>query len=202
MYDISAANLVSVRLETGLGSVEFRKRDFAADSSPIRIERVSAVSADIDMEKKLVPRRSLSPVVVSLSPIPNTDTDLKLKRMLLLARNYAANESKAKVSNMEIRFASDGKDNSLTLTDGFEVGGSLGIETLAEGRYATGSYEFQFADIQGQLEASIEWTEWKKAEAEQTQKKQPQKQPQKIRINPKKVGMTFYFGSAANQFNR
>lgn len=197
MYDISAANLVSVSIQTGIGSVEFAKKDFAADSSPVRIERVNAVSAVIDMEQKLVPMRSLTPVIVTLSPIPNTDTDLKLKRILLFARTQSSNSSKAKISKIEIQFSSGGKQNTLTLTDGFEVGGNLGIETLAEGRYATGSYEFQFSTIAGKMDTPIDWAEWKKADDEQ--KKPPKKKnPAQWRVNPQKVGATFYFGQGSN----
>lgn len=197
MYDISAANLVSVSLLTGIGSVEFKKEDFSADGSPVRIERATAATAVIDMEQKLVPMRSLNPVILILSPIPNTDTDLRLKKLLLYARSQPANSSKAKIPKIEIQFLSGDKENTLTLTDGFEVGGNLGIETLSEGRYATGSYEFQFSVIEGKLEAPINWAEWKKDEEEQ--KKPPQKKaPAQWRVNPKKAGATFYFGQGAN----
>ena len=212
MYDISAANLVSVSLQVGGGgfgsSIEFKKRDFSPDISPVRIERASIVSTEIDMNKRLFPSRVYRPIRVSLAPIPNTSTDNRLKDMLLEARQYASDPNWGNVERMVITYASAANEiggglseNKLTLEDGFIVDGNLGIEVMPEGRFGSSAYVFEFADIDGKLEVDNSWIEWEQGDGSPNQAN-PQKKPPKVRINPKKVGAVYYFGSAANQFNR
>ena len=202
MYDISAANLVSVSLYSSGGfgsSIEFSKEEFAADSSPVRLERAPVARNRIDLNKRLVPSRDYRPIRVTLAPIPNTSTDNKMKTFLHRARNVSANdENGGVVDRMTIVYrASAGKNagdigmerNVITLEDGFISSGDLGIDVMAEGRYGTPAYVFEFARIDGSFNSIM--TEGGKKST--TKKKQP-----KVRINPKKTGGIFYFGQDAS----
>lgn len=211
MYDISAANLVSVRLEVGRGgSIEFNKKDFSADTNPVRIERASVSSTEIDMNKRLFASRVYRPVRVVLTPIPNTLTDVKLKTLLLDARLHPNDSYYGAVNKMVVTceqpqdvFAAG--DNVLTLEDGFIVVGNLGIEVMAEGRYGSTAYEFEFADIDGKLNWFGKWTlEGEFAIEDWRGKRQAggiggssngnSKRPRKPQL-PRNVQNTYYFGS-------
>ncbi len=197
MYDISANNLVSVSLSSGGGfgmSIAFAKEDFAADSSPVKVERATVARSRIDLNKKLVPSRDYRPVRVTLSPIPNTATDNQLKSFLHRARSLASDdENGGNVDKMTIVYkASSGntlglgsEQNILTFEDGYTSSGDLGIDVLAEGRYGTPAYVFEFATIKGDFNSVMG------LQGKSTGKKKQPKQPKKTM----KPGAIFYLGS-------
>lgn len=214
MYDISAANLVEVVLSVGTGGIgsdiRFKKEDFSADASPVRIDGGAVVQTKIDMRKRLVPSRSYHVVRVVLTPIPNTDTDNRLKALTLKARSTSADKKAGAVNLMTIRYASveddsglgGGKsENTITLSDGYVVDGNMGIEVLSDGRYGSQSYAFEFANISGDYKVASSWVQMGDGtEGDSSGGNMPRKErrPPKYTINPKKTGGIFYFGQDAS----
>lgn len=212
MYDISASNLVSVSLQTAGGGwgagIELDKRDFSADSSPVRIEPLEVVNTEIDINKRLFPRRRYRVVRVTLTPIPNTKSDNRLKDLLFEARQHSSESNGANVTRMDITYAQAGNDfgggvseNKITLEDGFIISGNLGIDLMPEGRFASTPYIFEFADIDGKLEVDNPWTlegefqildERGNQSSSQTTRQPPKQRKPQL---PKSVQNSLYFGT-------
>ena len=159
MYDISAANLVSVTVtfpqssaNSGFGGpCVFDAKEFSPDTSPVRVEPRTTVSTKIDMNGNLVKSRQVRAFRVSLSPIPNTSMDAALKTRLLEGYNNGIDKSDAEVSEMVIAYqrGDGGTVGEITFTDGFLVDGNVGWEIQSEGRPQSVSYTFEFANCDG-----------------------------------------------------
>ena len=192
MFDISAAGNITVTILPKDGKpVTFAPADFSDAGSPVRFGREEVANAQIDMNGDLFSSTLRRPMTVELYPLPNSIADIKFEEWLF--SQWEKGQAEAAIASMTIKWTfyrgNNQKTSSLTYVDGAVTTGSFGNDPSAEGRFTTNPYLFRFAKVKSEYDKAPEKTNKKK------------KQP-KVRINPKKVGATYYFGSTANQYSQ
>lgn len=149
MYDISAARGIKVTITMGGSSTpfEFKGEDFADDAPPVSITPLTVGDPRIDMNRRLFHGRRLQTVRIDLAPIPWTDADIKFKKFLISSRKETTSEKDIKVDSIIVQ--SD--EMTITLTDGVMPGGLAGVVLSNDGRLGTGTYSFEFVDIEVEI---------------------------------------------------
>ncbi len=141
----------------GVSSVTFK--DLSDDGTPLSFNAVQPIRTSKTLNGKMLAWHGQVTPEFTLSVIPNSSSDNKLRALLLSSivhPNGTLRElADVMITNAVLRIPghrnSDGSSSSsqtYTFRSGFLVGGSSAIGTNGEGRMQTTPYTFQFEDVE------------------------------------------------------
>ncbi len=154
MVDISTQG-VSVTLKGGsaVASLSNILSDFAADGAPIQIPNTEVAGHARNLNGQLITWTRSGELTVSMSFIPGSDADQKLRTFIkkcLNGGNHIVNAANVKVDSLSISYAKTGGDltsQSITFQNGRLINGPVGIGSHPEGRATTATYTFVFESV-------------------------------------------------------
>lgn len=156
MRDISFQGAtLTLKGPDGIGSVTIR--DLSDEGTPISFGNVNPIRTSKTMHGIMLAWHAQVTPEFSLSPIPGSDSDRKLRALLLSCivrptgeiRPLADVFLEEAVLVLPTNRNSDGVTSSQTFVfkGGFLVGGSSAIGANGEGRQQTAPYQFQWEDV-------------------------------------------------------